>query len=143
MAETLQILTVDEMRAADAAAIGAGVSGEMLMERAGSAVADAVVARWSPRSVLVLCGPGNNGGDGYVAARKLAEAGWPVTVAVLGDRAALKGDAAWASGLWTGPAGPLAGADVSGVGIIVDALFGAGLARPLSGPAEAVLRRAG
>ncbi|HEY0437832.1 MAG TPA: NAD(P)H-hydrate epimerase, partial [Phenylobacterium sp.] len=68
------------MGRADAAAIAAGTPGLVLMERAGAAVADAVCARFSRQSATVLCGPGNNGGDGYVAARVLAERGWPVEV---------------------------------------------------------------
>jgi hydroxyethylthiazole kinase-like uncharacterized protein yjeF len=138
----LEILTVAEIRAADRGAMEAGVAGRLLMERAGEAVAEAVRARWTARPVLVLCGPGNNGGDGYVAARRLAEAGWPVTVAALGDRAALAGDAALAAADWTGEVRPLAGATPAPDGLVVDALFGAGLQRPLSAEAQAALRAA-
>jgi hydroxyethylthiazole kinase-like uncharacterized protein yjeF len=142
MAETHEILTVAEMQAADRAAIAAGTSGEVLMERAGSAAAEAVAGRWSKRPVLVLAGPGNNGGDGYVVARRLADAGWPVDVAALGDPERLQHEATWARGLWAGPVKPLAETDPSGAKLVVDALFGIGLARPLAGPAEAALRRA-
>ena len=74
------ILTVAEMAAADQAAIAAGTPGLVLMERAGKAVADAVAERYTPRPTVVLAGPGNNGGDGYVVARLLAERGWPIRV---------------------------------------------------------------
>ncbi len=127
------------MGRADAAAIAAGTPATVLMERAGSAVADAVCARFEPQVTLVLCGPGNNGGDGYVAARVLAERGWPVEVRNLGEPATQ--DAQAAASRWTGPTKPLDGALESGLWI--DALFGAGLARPLSGPAaQAALRMA-
>src|SRR5882672_10518273 len=82
-----QILTVAEMGRADAAAIASGTPGFELMERAGAAVADAVCARFQRQATLVLCGPGNNGGDGYVAARLLLERGWPVEVRALGEPA--------------------------------------------------------
>ena len=78
-----QILTVAEMQAADHAAVSAGTSALALMGRAGAAVAAAVSARFDPCDTLVLCGPGDNGGDGYVVARLLAEQGWPVKVAAL------------------------------------------------------------
>ena len=64
------------MAAVDRGSVAAGVRGADLMERAGAAVADAAVARWSKRPVIVLCGPGNNGGDGFVAARELQRRGW-------------------------------------------------------------------
>jgi hydroxyethylthiazole kinase-like uncharacterized protein yjeF len=136
------VLSVAEMTRADAAAIAAGVPGYTLMERAGRAVADAVRVRFSRRSVLILCGPGNNGGDGFVAARYLSEAGWPVRVALLGRREALRGDAATHADLWTGAASPLSDghADLLGsTGLVVDALFGTGLSRPLAGVARAAV----
>ncbi len=130
------VLTVAETYAADAAAEAAGAAGAVLMENAGRAVAEAVRARWQPRPVAVLCGPGNNGGDGFVAARHLAEAGWPVRLALLGERAALKGDAAHHAKAWTGETLALAPAVLEEGALVIDALFGAGLARPLEGPAR-------
>jgi ADP-dependent NAD(P)H-hydrate dehydratase / NAD(P)H-hydrate epimerase len=129
------VLSVAEMYRADAAAAARGIPTRLLMEAAGAAVAGAVAGRWKTGRVSVLCGPGNNGGDGFAAARRLAAAGWTVRLGLLGDPAAPKGDAAWAAAAWPGPvekAGPglLAGAEV-----VVDALFGAGLARALSGEA--------
>jgi len=129
------VLTIAEMYAADRAAIAAGVGGIELMERAGRAVARAVLRRWPPGRVLVLCGPGNNGGDGYVIARHLQQAGWQVAVGVLGDVARLPADAAHMAGLWDGGGKPLGETDLGGVNLVVDALFGAGLGRPVSGDA--------
>ncbi len=123
------------MRAADAAAIASGIPGRRLMERAGIAVARAAAERWPGRDMLVLCGPGNNGGDGFVAARRLQEAGLGVRLALLGERSALKGDAALAAADWTGPILPLSAALLNESDLIVDALFGAGLDRPLAGVA--------
>src|SRR4051794_3931331 len=77
------VLSTAQMRAAEAAAIAAGTPEFDLMQRAGEAAAEAIRTRWSPRQALVLTGPGNNGGDGFVIARALAEAGWPVTVAAM------------------------------------------------------------
>jgi ADP-dependent NAD(P)H-hydrate dehydratase / NAD(P)H-hydrate epimerase len=125
------------MARADAAAIAAGTSGLELMERAGTAVADAVCARFRQQPALVLCGPGNNGGDGYVAARILAERGWPVEVRTLGEPATQ--DAQAASNRWDGPSRPLNGSLESG--LLIDALFGAGLSRPLDGAAAYAAQR--
>jgi len=133
------LLTVAEMGQADRLAIAAGVAGVQLMETAGAAVADAIRQRWSPRAVVVLCGPGNNGGDGFVVARRLAAQGWPARVALLGDPARLTGDAAAMAARWTGPVETLGPEALSGAGLVVDALFGAGLARPLDGAAAAAV----
>ena len=137
-AGALALLSVAEMYAADAAAARAGTPGLTLMENAGRAVAQAIVRRWEPRPVAVLCGPGNNGGDGFVVARLLADAGWPVRLGLLGSRERLKGDAAAMAARWEGPIEPLAPALLDDAPLVVDALFGAGLARPLDGAALAL-----
>lgn len=136
------ILTLAQMSACDRAAIAAGTPGIDLMVRAGTAVAEAIVARWSIRPVLVLCGPGNNGGDGFVAASCLAKAGWPVRLALSVAADDLKGDAALAAALWTGPVERLTPAVTEGAGLIVDALFGAGLSKPLDHLATQTLQAA-
>ncbi len=136
------LLSVEEMYRADRAAMAAGTPGTELMANAGAAIARAIADRWSPRRVVVLAGPGNNGGDGFVAARDLSEMGWPVHVGLLGDRAALTGDAAWAADRWHDDIHPLTPALLDGAELIVDALFGAGLARPVDGMAAEVLAAA-
>jgi NAD(P)H-hydrate epimerase len=135
----LALLTVEEMYRADAAATKLGIAGETLMAHAGAAVAREIQARWLPRPTVVLCGPGNNGGDGFVAARLLAEAGWPVRLALLGRRDTLDGDAALHAKRWTGKVEALAPDVLGGASLVVDALFGAGLARPLEGAALAMV----
>lgn len=138
----LALLSVAEMATADSMAIAAGTPGIVLMERAGKAVADAVARRIRPgQSVLVLCGPGNNGGDGFVAARLLAERGCRVTLALAGERAALKGDAALAAQAWAGPVAAMDGIDPARHDLVVDALFGAGLSRAISGELAALVDR--
>lgn len=133
-----EIITVAQMRAIDARAAALGVPTLTLMENAGGAVAHEIQARWAPRQTVILCGPGANGGDGFVAARKLTEAGWPVRVGFLGDRAALTGDAAEASSAWMGWVDPATPALIEPDSLIVDALFGAGLTRPLGAEAMAL-----
>ncbi|MGY6533307.1 NAD(P)H-hydrate dehydratase [Glycocaulis sp.] len=130
-----EVLTSAQMRAADAHAIAAGVPGIALMEQAGKAVAFAIMSRWAARPAAILCGPGNNGGDGYVIARLLSEAGWPVEVFSLGDVSALKGDAAHMASLWMGGVKPLDSFKADRFGLVVDALFGSGLSKPLEGMA--------
>ncbi len=137
MTTGLELLTVAEMGRADRLTAEWGTPGIELMENAGLAVAEAILARWPIRPVLVLCGPGNNGGDGFVAARRLAERGWPVRLALLGRRESLSGDAAIAAARWAGPVEPLSAELPDEKPLVVDALFGAGLTRPVEGlPAD-------
>jgi NAD(P)H-hydrate epimerase len=131
-----EILTVEEMYVADRFAAEHGALPLALMENAGRAVADEIVRRWMPRPTLVLSGPGNNGGDGFVVARHLLERGWDVRLALLGDRARLKGDAGEMAMRWPGNVESCSPGLVGGAGLIVDALFGAGLVRPLDGMAK-------
>ena len=134
-----EILTVAQMAEADRQTIAAGTAGIVLMETAGQSVADAVCREWGPRPTLVLAGPGNNGGDGFVVARLLLERGWPVKLALLGPPERLKGDAALAAASWTEPVLPISTELLSERPLIVDALFGAGLDRPVQGPAATVI----
>lgn len=135
------LLSVEEMYQADAAAGRAGVPSLTLMEAAGNALFCEIRRRWPlPRPTAVLCGPGNNGGDGFVIARLLRDAGWPVRLALLGNRERLKGDAAINAGRWSDAIATLDGpAALDGCELVIDALFGAGLARALDGPAKAVI----
>jgi hydroxyethylthiazole kinase-like uncharacterized protein yjeF len=124
-----EILTVAQMGEADRAAISGGTPGTELMERAGRVVAEAVRARFSPRPTVVLAGPGNNGGDGYVAARLLSAWGWPVRVEALSPPRTA--DAKAAAARWEGPTAALTARGAQ-ADLVIDALFGAGLDRPLS-----------
>ncbi len=125
-----EILSVAEMAAADRAAVERGAPTPVLMERAGEAVARAVRARYAHRPVVIWCGPGDNGGDGYVAARHLRRRGWQVAVEAAYPPAT---DAArWAASRWKGEVRPLSDAPSPGT-LYIDALFGAGLSRPLEG----------
>jgi NAD(P)H-hydrate epimerase len=101
------------------------------MENAGRAVAEAIEARYTQRDTIVFCGPGNNGGDGFVVARLLKDRGWPVRVALLGARDKLKGDADFNATKWTGNIENATPAAISNAQLVVDALFGAGLDRDI------------
>lgn len=127
-----EIITNAQMRAIDAAAAASGIPTRTLMENAGRAVADAIAQRFSARPTAVLCGPGNNGGDGFVVARLLKQRGWPVWVETLVPISDLSGDAADAASGWDGESLSLGAREAE---LYVDALFGAGLARPLGGEA--------
>lgn len=137
-----ELLTVEEMGRADQAAIDAGISGLSLMERAGRAVAEATARLTKHRPILVLCGPGNNGGDGYVAARYLKNRGHTVRLAALGDPSKLTGDAAANFKRWQGDTEEVSVDHLTADTVIIDALFGAGLTRPIEGTAAEVLERA-
>lgn len=132
------LLDTRQMAQADAAAIASGVSGIQLMENAGRAVARAIMQRWAPRRAVVLCGPGNNGGDGYVIARHLAEAGWQVRVAGLGGEPRTA-DARHHAALWHGDRVSFEPRVLEGCELVVDAIFGAGLVRPPEGDAAAMM----
>jgi NAD(P)H-hydrate epimerase len=133
------LLTNAEMAAADRLAAAGGVAVDALMRAAGIAVATVTASRFPRGRVLVLCGPGNNGGDGFVAARILAAQGRAVRVAALGPLAALRGAAARAASAWTGPVAALAPDCLDEADIVVDALFGAGLGRDIDGVARATI----
>ncbi|MGD1887841.1 MAG: NAD(P)H-hydrate dehydratase [Cohaesibacteraceae bacterium] len=137
-----ELLTPAQMGDCDRFAIDAGTPGALLMEAAGRAVADEAVSMVPPgSSILVLAGPGNNGGDGYVAARHLAGAGHTVAVSSLGDPAALGGDARNAFEQWAGDVFPAQAIlpRLPDHALIIDALFGAGLARSLKGEAAGLI----
>jgi len=136
------LLPPADMAEADRRAVAAGIVGIALMEAAGRAVAEEALDMLGARgTALLLAGPGNNGGDGFVAARYLAQKGIAVRVALLGDRAALKGDAAAAAQSYDGECGPLDEGTYFAADLVIDALFGAGLARDLDGLAARTIDR--
>lgn len=137
------LLTTSEMAESDRRTIAAGTPGIELMERAGQAVAENLMerVRIGDGPIAVFCGPGNNGGDGFVAARVLHAAGYEVMLGLLGAADALRGDAAEAARRWGRQPLPVAHLELDGVAAVVDALFGAGLARDLDGEARATVER--
>jgi len=132
-----QIMTVAEMTAADRAAAEAGTPTIVLMERAGRAVAEVIRERYARCPTVVWCGPGDNGGDGYVVARHLRRRGWPVRVEALAPPASAA--AQWAASRWKGETGRLV-PEPGPAALYVDCLFGAGLSRPLEGEADRLAR---
>lgn len=136
------LLTPAEMTAVDAAAAASGIDSYSLMERGGAAVA-ALLLRDFPDVLraAVLCGPGNNGGDGYVAARHLADSGITVEIFQMGDATALKGDAARARSNFPTAARPLESYLPRTGDVVIDALFGAGLARDVPAAVRDVIER--
>src|SRR5882672_10390426 len=139
-ATALALLTPTEMAEADRRTIAGGTAGIALMENAGRAVADAVAARHPPGTrIAIVAGPGNNGGDGFVAARILAERGYRVRLFLLGTRELLKGDAALAAQRWTGAVDSAEAAALAPADATVDALFGAGLDRPVEDAGRALI----
>jgi hydroxyethylthiazole kinase-like uncharacterized protein yjeF len=138
MSSCRPILTAKMMRAAEQSVIDAGTSVETLMERAGAALAEAVIGFAGRMPALILCGPGNNGGDGYVAARLLAERGANVRVAAFAEPTAAA--AKWARSQWPGEI-ELLGEDTAAAPLLIDALFGTGLKRGLEPAVNAALLR--
>src|SRR5215208_2785499 len=124
-----ELLSPKEMADADRLAVASGVASFQLMQNAGAAVAEAARTMAEEGDILVLAGPGNNGGDGFVAATLLRAEGRQVRVALLGDRKALKGDAATAAGEYEGPLETIGPKTNLSSNLIIDALFGAGLDR--------------
>src|SRR5215212_6426167 len=135
----IELLTSAEMAEADRLTISGGVAGVTLMENAGGAVAEVVAQHPVGSRVVVVAGPGNNGGDGFVAARILAERGYSVRVLLVGPSEKLKGDAARAAQRWTGSTEPAAPQALDGAAVIIDALFGAGLDRPIEGSGRTLI----
>jgi len=134
----IELLTIAEMAEADRLMVAAGTPGIDLMENAGRAVADAAAAL-PGRRVGVLAGPGNNGGDGFVAARHLAERGYSVRVGLVGEKTRLKGDAALAADRWSDSIEAASPALFVDSDIVIDALFGAGLDRNVDGVARMMI----
>jgi hydroxyethylthiazole kinase-like uncharacterized protein yjeF len=135
----IELLTTADMAEADRLTIAGGTPGLELMENAGRTVADAAGALPRGRRVVVVAGPGNNGGDGFVAARHLAERGCAVHVSFVGDPKRLKGDAALAAERWSGPTTPATPAALANCDLVIDALFGAGLDRAVEGLPRAMI----
>ena len=131
----MDVLTTAEMERADRLTIAAGTPGFALMLSAGQAVAETAMDLVEEGPILVVAGPGNNGGDGFVAAAELAAQGREVSVISIGERDALKGDAASAARGWKYPVLPFTPQAIGKPALIVDALFGAGLSRPVTGEA--------
>lgn len=136
------LLSVAQMAAADRDAIAAGTAGFTLMQRAGLAATAAIEARYSPRRAVVLAGMGNNGGDGFIIAQALLEKGWKIHVGLLGERDALTGDAALAAKVYKGKVHPLHPFLLNDRPLVIDALFGTGLSRPVTDIAADVLDKA-
>ncbi len=139
MANRHALLTPQQMTQADQAAVVAGVPAFRLMAAAGNAVAEAIRARWSKRPVLVMAGPGNNGGDGFVIAEQLRQHGWPVTLAFMGQIDRMSEEAQAHAKAWQGEWQSLSPMQLEGAELVVDALFGAGLSRPIEGVAYEML----
>jgi hydroxyethylthiazole kinase-like uncharacterized protein yjeF len=135
----MEVLTTAEMERADRLTIAAGTPGFALMLSAGQAVAEAAMQMVEEGAILVVAGPGNNGGDGFVAAAELAARGREVSVILLCERDSLQGDAASAAKGWKHPVLPFNPQAIGKPALIIDALFGAGLNRPVTGEPHDVI----
>jgi len=135
----MEVLTTSEMERADRLTIAAGTPGFSLMLSAGQAVAEAALEMVETGPILIVCGPGNNGGDGFVAAAELTAQGREVSVVLMCERDALQGDAASAARGWKFPVLPFTPQAIGKPALIIDALFGAGLSRPIAGEPHDVI----
>jgi NAD(P)H-hydrate epimerase len=136
------LLDVRQMSEAVRLTVAAGTPVDQLTENAGAAVAQQIAQHYSPRYITVLCGPGNNGGEGFVVARHLAEVGWPVRIALLDLNQTVPEKLRYHAGRWRGAIEPLTPAVLDGANLVVDAIFGSGLTRPLGGAAAETLAAA-
>lgn len=128
-----ELFTNRQTRRLDKLTIESGISGEILMENAGKNIAEEIIKRFLPCPAIVLCGPGNNGGDGFVIARHLQKEGWDITVATEGDFGNLKGDAKTMSARYNGKVVTLSPEVLKDKKLVIDAVFGSGLSRPVKG----------
>jgi NAD(P)H-hydrate epimerase len=135
------LLTCAEMRRAEEVAYARGLASFDAMRRAGEAVADIICKKYQSCRTLVLCGPGNNGGDGFIVAENLRDKGWNVTVAAMRPVRDMSGDAVKAAVKWRGETAALADVSFEECDLVVDALFGTGLARPLEDIAKTTLEK--
>ena len=135
----MEVLTTTEMERADRLTIAAGTPGFALMMSAGQAVAEAAMDMVEEGPILVVAGRGNNGGDGFVAAAELAARGREVSVILLCERDSLQGDAASAAKGWKFPVLPFNPQAIGKPSLIIDALFGAGLNRPVKGEPHEII----
>jgi hydroxyethylthiazole kinase-like uncharacterized protein yjeF len=135
----MEVLTTTEMERADRLTIAAGTPGFALMLSAGQAVAEAAADLAEEGPILVVAGPGNNGGDGFVAAAELAAQGRDVSVILMCERDHLQGDAASAARGWKHPVLPFTPQAIGKPALIIDALFGAGLGRSIEGEAHEMI----
>jgi NAD(P)H-hydrate epimerase len=135
------LLTCAEMRRAEKMTFAQGVPGFSLMQRAGETIAELIQKKWKRCRVLALCGPGNNAGDGFIAAESLRAAAWDVTVAAMRMPEDLSGDAAQAAKNWKGKTTALEDSSFDGVDLVIDALFGTGLTKPIDGVARTAIEK--
>lgn len=135
----MELLSVEEMQEADRLTIAGGTEGFVLMQHAGRAVADAAAALSESGPIVVVAGRGNNGGDGFIAAADLLARGREVSVILLCSRDSLKGDAARAAQEWKGNVLPCVPQSLGQPSLVIDALFGAGLDRPVKGDAATMI----
>ncbi|MBY0406506.1 MAG: NAD(P)H-hydrate epimerase, partial [Rickettsiales bacterium] len=136
MLHPVALLTAEDAKEADNAAIAASTTGEMLMENAGKAIVDLIVQEYKPCKLLVVCGTGNNGGDGFVTARMLKEKGWDVSLTSVGNIDDIQGDAKAAKDKWnmTGGATRTFNRELlNDARLVVDAMLGTGITRDVDG----------